>query len=168
MGDMAPNIRRATAADIPAVIALLETVWHETYDGIYGVERVDEILSSWSQLWADEAISTRPNFCRLVAEDVDQQLVATSSATRDEDGWLKLHQLYIQPQQQGQGLGRRLLGVTSAEFNNVVGVRLEVEPENANAIAFYTRNGFVRAGEIADCGREGSGIRALLFERHLI
>ena len=165
MREAASRIRTAQPADIPAVVALLEDVWHATYDGIYGVERVDEILSSWSVLWAAEANETRPNFERLVAEDAARKLVATSSATQSADRWLKLHQLYVRPNQQGMGIGRQLLNATSAEFSSVAGIRLEVEPENTDAIAFYERNGFLRAGEVSDCGVEGSGIRALVFER---
>ena len=36
-------VRTASARDLPAIRALLVATWHDTYDGIYGVERVTAI-----------------------------------------------------------------------------------------------------------------------------
>ena len=43
-------IRDALAADLPAVRSLLVETWHDTYDGIYGWQRVAEITNAWHSL----------------------------------------------------------------------------------------------------------------------
>ena len=46
-------------------------------------------------------------------------------------------------------------------------IRLEVEAANGKAIAFYASQGFRQMGQTANCGKEQSGIPALIFERSL-
>ena len=46
-------------------------------------------------------------------------------------------------------------------------IRLEVEPANAAAVAFYTANGFAEVGNTANCGGANSGIPAINLEKAL-
>jgi len=51
----------------------------------------------------------------------------------------------VLPKWQGKHLGRELMDVCSKEaiVNGMKRIRLEVDLDNHNAIAFYTRNGFI-------------------------
>lgn len=160
------DIRRARADELPAVQRLLKCVWHATYDKTLGPEKVEEITESWHALHALEAAGRRENHVRLVAL-VGDQIVATSGATLFDDEVVELHQLYILPEHQGQGLGRKLFEATVAQFPRAHRIGLEVEPSNARAIAAYEKWGFQCLGTVDDCGSAGSGIRARVYEKQL-
>lgn len=160
------EIRLARPDELGAVQRLLKTVWHATYDATIGPEQVETITESWHALHALEAEGRRDNHVRLVAV-CDREIVATSGATLIDGELIELHQLYILPAHQRRGLGRKLFDATLAQFPGARRVGLEVEPHNAGAIAAYEAWGFHCLGEVADCGREGSGIRALVYEKRL-
>ena len=77
-----------------------------------------------------------------------------------------LHQLYVRPDCQGQGIGASLLEEVLAAFPDATVLRLEVEAANVKAVGFYEAKGFEKIGETSDCGG-GSGIRADVYERPL-
>ncbi len=77
------------------------------------------------------------------------------------------HQLYVSPGRQQGGVGQLLLDEVLTCFPQAHSCVLEVEPENIGAIRFYRRNGFEVTGETANCGREGSGIAALILSKKL-
>ena len=62
-------IRTAGRADLPKISALLSETWHDTYDEIYGVERVSEITQSWHSQKALEPRLGRPESEFIVADD---------------------------------------------------------------------------------------------------
>ncbi|MEM9029963.1 MAG: GNAT family N-acetyltransferase [Pseudomonadota bacterium] len=160
------SVRHADRDDLPAVQSVLVTTWHATYDAIYGAERVAEITKSWHALEALEWQLDLPDFVRLIAVE-DGQIVGTASGALVADGELKLFQLYVLPSAQRLGVGLKLLNRLIGDFDGATHVTLEVEPANASAVDFYRRNGFVEAGTVADCGRPGSGIPAIVMRRDL-
>ncbi len=76
---------------------------------------------------------------------------------------VEIGRLYVARGVQGRGIGRQLLGVACAAFVDATHFRLDVDPRNRRAIAFYARHGFVVTGEGEDCG--GSGLPHLVMER---
>lgn len=160
MGDV--SVRQATRSDLAAVQSVLVETWHATYDALLGRAKVDELTASWHAMPALERQLASPTATRLVAIR-DGAIVGTALMTRAE-GYVKLDQIYVLPAAHGKGPGKALLD----EVINLAGarspIRLEVEPRNARAIAFYRREGFARIGEVACCGRH-SGIPADLYER---
>ncbi|WP_245436971.1 GNAT family N-acetyltransferase [Mesorhizobium helmanticense] len=75
-----------------------------------------------------------------------------------------LNQLYVHPDCQRRGIGQALLEEVEASFPEARTLRVEVEEANAPAVAFYRAQGFLPAGNTADCGG-GSGLPALIFEK---
>jgi ribosomal protein S18 acetylase RimI-like enzyme len=161
-------VRTASERDIEAVRALLVETWHATYDAIYGAERVTEITNHWHSLPSLKARLTRPNSEFLVADD-GKQIGGMSYAEADETGKsVMLKQLYVLPSLQGRGIGGMLLDEVVESFSDAKLIRLEVEEQNAKAIAFYAANGFRQVGRTANCGADQSGIPALIYEKPLI
>lgn len=160
------EIREATRDDLPSVQDVLSRTWHETYDPIYGPERVAELTASWHVLWELEAQLERADFKRFVACDPTGLIIGTSGVSL-ADATLKLHQLYVLPDAQGHGTGRALFAAALAAFPNAKRVELEVEPENTSAVVFYHHMGLQEIGETSDCAVEGSGIRALILGHDL-
>ncbi len=66
---------------------------------------------------------------------------------------------------QGRGIGSMLLDEICDSFPEATRVRLEVDAQNARAIAFYISQGFLEVAKVAHCGAADSGIPALVMER---
>ena len=160
-------VRTASERDLEAVRALLVETWHATYDAIYGVEQVTDITNDWHSLQSLKARLARPNSEFLVADDGKRVGgMAYAAATADLNS-VMLHQLYVHPSLHRTGLGTMLLHEIENSFPEARTLRLEVEAANASAVAFYRSNGFVPAGETANCGGPTSGISALIMEKTL-
>lgn len=157
-------VRTAGERDLAAIRALLVETWHATYDGIYGVERVNEITGDWHSIQALKAQMARPNAEFIVADD-GSKLGGMAFADYDPD--LKrvfLRQLYVAPASQGSGVGGNLMEEILASFPEATYVTLEVEEANARAVRFYESFGFAQSGRTANCGKGGSGIPAITMD----
>jgi ribosomal protein S18 acetylase RimI-like enzyme len=161
-------VRSASERDLPKVQTLLAETWRAAYLPFYGAEKVEALISEWHSLEALKKRLKMPKSEFLVADD-GKALAGMAYAAMD--GKLPktaiLHQLYVHPGFQRQGIGRDLFAEIETCFPDADTMRLEVEPKNEAAIAFYERHGFVRAGEVANCGGGQSGIPALLMEKRL-
>jgi len=161
-------VRTVTLRDIDAVRDLLVATWHDTYDAIYGVERVHDITDQWHSVAALKSRLDQPHSEFLVADD-GSSLAGVAFATGSaEDKAVTLHQLYVRPGRQGQGIGSMLLDEIETCFPDADRLRLEVEEANEKAVAFYQQQGFAKVGETADCGQAGSGIPAAIYERPIV
>lgn len=159
-------VRTASERDLVAIRALLVETWHATYDPIYGVERVRAITDDWHSIASLKARLTRPNSEFLVADDGKRLGGMAFAAATTDPKIVLLHQLYVHPACQRQGIGTALLDEIEVSFPEASKLRLEVEEANAAAIAFYRSQGFASAGKAADCGG-GSGLPALILEKAL-
>ncbi|TGD98681.1 GNAT family acetyltransferase [Methylobacterium nonmethylotrophicum] len=125
---MMPTFREIEDADVPAVIVL----WHES-----GVAR------PWNDPATDIAFARRgPHGTVLVAE-IDGRVVASAMAGEDgHRGWL--YYVAVAPDQQGTGLGRRMVAAAEAWLaaRGVWKVQLLVRRENAAVLGFYDHLGY--------------------------
>lgn len=142
-------IRTAGLRDIEPVRSLLATTWHATYDAIYGVGKVNELITTWHspQAMKDRVEKKGGEF--LVADDGKRigGMAYGSMSTKMAKTAL-LHQLYVTPALQRQGIGRDLFAELETCFPDAEIMRLEVEPKNAVAISFYEGVGFVEVDRI--------------------
>ncbi|MCE7028268.1 GNAT family N-acetyltransferase [Jiella avicenniae] len=161
-------VRTASRSDLQAISDLLGETWHDTYDGIYGPAKVAEITASWHSVTALEPRLTRPESEFVVADDGTRLGgVAFAASSDPEKKLVVLHQLYVRPQCQRQGIGRDLLDEIVDAFPDAARIRIEVEAANEKAIRFYETHGFAEVGRTANCGAEDSGIPALVYEKTL-
>ncbi len=158
-------IRTASERDLPAIGALLAETWHDTYDAIYGAARVAEIVREWHSEAALRGRIDSPHSEFLVADDGEGPCGMAFARAVDEGRTVMLHQLYVRPGSQGRGIGGMLLDEIEDSFPEAHVIRLEVEEANARAVAFYLSQGFSKVGTTSDCGRQGSGIPAAIYER---
>ncbi|MCQ0986629.1 GNAT family N-acetyltransferase [Jiella marina] len=160
-------VRTASRNDLEAISSLLGETWHATYDAIYGPEKVSEITTSWHSVKALETRLTRPESEFIVADDAERiGGVAFAASSDPERKLVMLHQLYVHPDLQGQGIGTALLEEVIAAFPDATTIRLEVEEANSGAVEFYRAHGFEAIGRTEDCGGD-SGIPAAVYERRL-
>ncbi|MEF2551381.1 GNAT family N-acetyltransferase [Aurantimonas sp. A2-1-M11] len=161
-------VRTAGVQDLEAISGLLGETWHDTYDGIYGAGRVSEITRSWHSVEALRPRIARLNSEFLVADDGTRIGGMAYAASTAGDGKLVvLHQLYVRPDCQRQGIGRDLLAEIAGCFPTARIMRLEVEEANDVAVAFYRAHGFAKTGSTANCGSADSGIPAAVYEKPL-
>ena len=159
-------VRTASPRDLEAVSALLAETWHATYDGLYGAEKVGDLTARWHSVPALKARLERRDAEFVVADDGrDIAGMAYAAMMKDRSKTAMLHQLYVRPKFQGQGIGRDLFAELETCFPDATLMRLEVEPQNGRAIAFYEMLGFAKVGETANCGDDRSGIPAWVFEK---
>ena len=159
-------VRTASERDLSAINALLVATWHDTYDAIYGVDKVNEITGAWHAVPVLRQRLGQPN-SEFVVADTGEQICAVAFASSQDGTVIDLHQLYVLPDSQGQGAGGLLLTEITDCFPHAKRIRLEVEETNHQAVAFYERKGFVENGRTANCGQDDSGIPARVFEREL-
>ena len=157
-------IRSASADDLETISAMLTETWHDTYDSIYGAQKVGELTEAWHSVAALKQRLTKPRSEFIVVDD-GAEIGGMAYVSQVDSETSMLHQLYVRPNQQGNGLGEKLLVEAEGCFPDVRKIRLEVEEANVRAVKFYERNGFKQVGTTPDCGVKGSGIPAVVMEK---
>jgi putative acetyltransferase len=127
------QLRPYEAADEDASIELWRQTWQQAYPSIDFAARV----TWWRERWRNELV---PNAAIIVAE---QAGVLVGFVTIDAEGYLD--QLVVTPSHWGSKLATAM--VDEAKRRSPRGVTLLVNKDNARAIRFYERNGFVHSGE---------------------
>ena len=127
------HLRPYRAEDEDAAIALWQQTWQRAYPSIDFAARA----AWWRERWRSELV---PNAAIVVAE---QSNALIGFVTIDAKGYLD--QLVVCPDHWGSKLANAL--VDEAKRLSPDGVTLFVNKDNARAIRFYERNGFVHAGE---------------------
>jgi putative acetyltransferase len=127
------RLRPYRSEDEDAAIALWLATWQQAYPAIDFAARVPW----WRNRWRSELV---PNAAIIVAEHAN---ALAGFVTIDAKGYLD--QLVVSPDHWGSALANSL--VDEAKRLSPGGVTLLVNLDNARAIRFYQRNGFVRAGE---------------------
>jgi putative acetyltransferase len=127
------TLRSYRAEDEDAAIELWRLTWQQAYPSIDFTARV----AWWRERWRNELV---PNAAVIVAVHAEA-LVGFVTI----DGSSYLDQLVVSPEHWGSELANAL--VDEAKRLSPDGVTLLVNKDNARAIRFYERNGFVHAGE---------------------
>ena len=161
-------VRTAGEQDLEKVRALLRETWHATYDHIYGAEKVSELHASWHSPAALKARLANKNSEFLVADD-GRAIggMGYAAMSKEMTKTVTLHMLYVSPRHQRQGIGRDIFAELETCFPDAEIMRLEVDPQNEPAIAFYKAHGFVEVGRSDNSGQGQSGLPTLIFEKPL-
>jgi len=127
------HLRPYQPSDEDATITLWQRTWQLAYPAIDFAQRV----GWWRERWRNELV---PKAEIIVAEQAGE---IAGFVTIDATGYLD--QLVVAPDQWGSRLADTL--VDEAKRRSPDHVTLKVNADNARAIRFYERNGFVHAGE---------------------
>jgi putative acetyltransferase len=120
------------------------TLWLETWRQAYPSINFDARVDWWRERWRTDLV---PVAQIVVAE---QNGAMVGFVTIDGTGYLD--QLVVSPAQWGSDVSRALVDETKRL--SPTGVTLKVNADNARAIKFYVRNGFVKTGdEVNTSGR---------------
>ncbi|MGB8398650.1 N-acetyltransferase family protein [Bradyrhizobium sp.] len=127
------HLRRYHADDEDAAIALWQQTWQQAYPGIDFAARA----GWWRARWRNELV---PEAAIIVAEQTE---VLIGFVTIDPKGYLD--QLVVSPAHWGSKLADAL--IDEAKRLSPECINLLVNKDNARAIRFYARNGFLPVGE---------------------
>jgi len=127
------TLRPYRPSDEDAAIALWLATWREAYPSIDFAARVPW----WRERWRNELT---PKAAIIVAEEAGSLV---GFVTIDANGYLD--QLVVAPERWGSKLADKL--VDEAKRLSPESITLLVNVDNARAIRFYERNGFVHAGK---------------------
>ena len=160
-------IRTANERDIEAVRALLARTWHATYDTLYGAEKTAALIADWHSPAAMKERIQKKGGEFLVADDgkrIGGMGYAAMSTKMTKTALL--HQLYVDPHYQRQGVGRDIFAELETCFPDAEIMRLEVEPANAVALNFYTGVGFVEVDKVESMAGV-KGLPGIIMEKNL-
>lgn len=142
------EIRKAGIEDFDIIHNLALTTWYDTYTTILSQEQVDYMLKMMYSLEAiTEQIAVKGHHFLLLSEN-DKYLGFASYELNYRSGATKLHKLYVLPETQGKGAGRLLITTIEnlAKRSGNDKILLNVNRYN-DAVKFYLKNGFTKAGE---------------------
>ena len=159
------QVREAKQSDIQAVSDLLSQTWHDTYAGIFTNKQISDLTRRWHNVDVLTRQQANPGILFLVAE-LDGTIAGHALAGMTADGIISLIRLYVLPQAQGHGLGKKLYQQVLAVFPKAKLMRLEVEPQNTKAVGFYQSLGFCKIGQTENCSGD-SNIPAMIMEKSI-
>jgi putative acetyltransferase len=119
--------------DEDAAIALWLRTWQTAYPEIDFAKR----LSWWRERWRKETIPA----AQIVIADIEGQMIGFVTV---DPRTLYLDQIVVAPAHWGSGVGAAL--VAEAKHISPDGLDLDVNIDNARAIAFYGKRGFIITG----------------------
>jgi putative acetyltransferase len=127
------TLRRYRQSDEDAAVALWLRTWQAAYPQLDFIARLDW----WRQRWRDELLRTAEV---VIAESTGVMIGFVTIDPRT----FYLDQIVVAPEHWRSGIGAVLL--EEARRISPHGLDLDVNVDNARAIAFYKRHGFTIAG----------------------
>jgi putative acetyltransferase len=135
------SLRHYDAAhDEDAAIALWLRTWQKTYPDIDFARRLDW----WRRQWREGLVLN----ANIVVAETPKEMIGQKEMigfVTVDPRTLYLDQLVVAPEYWGVGIGRAL--VAEAKRLSPEGLKLDVNTDNARAVAFYAKEGFVITGD---------------------
>lgn len=138
------RLRNWARKDFPIVKNILITTWKDAYKFI----PEEDILQHYEKFYSSKEMEKL--FCNEYVEGI------IAEANSNPAGWMKLYEfvegnrfyissLYILPQYQGIGLGKKLLSKAfdTAKKKNYDNIWLGVMKQNSKALEWYKNQGFI-------------------------
>ena len=134
MSAAAFELRPYRAADEDTAIELWRRSWQVAYPHLDFAARLDW----WRERWRNELVST----ATIILAEADGEMVGFVTV---DPGTLYLDQIVVAPEAWGSKIGGALLA--EAKRLSPRGLDLKVNADNARAIRFYQKEGFVITGD---------------------
>lgn len=150
------DYRDAVPADGPALDAMAQAIWIETF--AHGVSAEDaatylaEAYGPTGKLLADLSSGAARFHLALAGGRVVGYAKLNPPWLPDaEPGAMQLSQIYVNSDQHGAGVGKTLLdwAIATARAEGATALLLTVWEENHRAAAFYRKHGFIHIGDYA-------------------
>jgi len=141
-------IRPATAADVPALHALIERAYRGETARAGWTHEADYLTGPRTDAAALTALIADPAQTMLLMHESDR-LVACVGLTDKGGGLVYLGLFAVDPAGQAQGVGRTVLAAAEdhARANGATRIEMTVVDRRATLIAWYERRGYALTGE---------------------
>jgi len=143
------RLRPYRAADEDTAIELWRRSWQVAYPHLDFAARLDW----WRERWRNELVST----ATIILAEADGEMVGFVTV---DPGTLYLDQIVVAPEAWGSKIGGALLA--EAKRLSPRGLDLKVNADNARAIRFYQKEGFVITGDATN-PRSGAPIHTMAW-----
>ncbi len=143
-------IRAARAADAAGIAAVHDEAWRESYRGVIRGQILEKMIEARGPAWWQRAISARGGM--LVLDFAGSVVGYTSfgpSRIRGDRFSGQIYELYLKPEFQGLGFGKKLFSAARQALSGPAGrggVSVWALSANERAIAFYSRLGGFEIG----------------------
>jgi ribosomal protein S18 acetylase RimI-like enzyme len=143
------RIRMAEPADATGVADVHDAAWIEAYRGIIPGPELDRMVRRRGPAWWAKAIAKGS---RIAVLDVGDHVAGYASYGRNRAASLpyrgEIFELYLAPEYQGVGFGRRLFSAAQRELasHGLTSLVVWSLAENERAIAFYGKLGGLLVG----------------------
>lgn len=161
-------VRTAGEEDVEKIRVLLAETFHATYDAFYGADQVAKLVGGWHTPSAIRARIQKKDGEFLVADSGrDIGGIGYAAMYPKMEKTVMLHQLYVKPAYQNEGIGRDLFAELETCFPDAEIMRVEVALQNTRAQSFYDRLGFSEVDRMEEWGAPNSGLPAIIMEKRL-
>jgi ribosomal protein S18 acetylase RimI-like enzyme len=138
------KIVEATEKQLHLIRNMAEIIWPYNYKNMISAAQIDYMLNL---MYSDASLleQMRNNHIFLLAEEKEQLVGFASYELHFENNKeTRLHKIYVLPEIQGKGVGKKLLSeiIKIAQRNNDQRISLTVNRTN-EALKFYQKLGFV-------------------------
>lgn len=137
------HIRTAENSDIESIGYLAYQIWPYAYRNILSLGQLQYMLQ---MIYSPEAIlsqMTEKGHQFLIASHDDKNIGFASFSATETAGVFKLHKLYVLPETQGTGFGKKLLDAVKEKCLQAGAHSLELTVNRFNtALYFYKKQGF--------------------------
>ena len=134
------TVRRARKADAEEIAAVHDAAWRDAYRGVIPGRELERMIARRGPRWWNSAISRGS---RLLVLDFDEAIGGYASYGRNRVPSLpyrgEIFELYLAPEFQGLGFGRRLFEAARADLadNGYPSTLVWALGDNDRALAFY-------------------------------
>lgn len=150
------ELRTATPEDWKVIQKIAYNTWPHTFGTVMPKEQIDYMLALiYNQESIQNQMINRNHQFVLALKDNQPVGFTSYECNYSNTSQLMVHKIYLQPECQGSGIGRKILDHLTevAKHNNNKILRLKVFHKNDKAIGFYEKCGFSFAGtETTDIG----------------
>lgn len=149
------EIIEADQTHLAIIKELAEKTWPHTFADILSTEQINYMLNWMYSLDSLKTQTTDLAHHFVLAKEHNQYFgYASYELNYKGEPITKIHKIYLLPESQGKGIGRKLInhiGLKAKDQHNTA-LRLNVNKDN-KALTFYEKVGFRRIGtEIIDIG----------------
>lgn len=142
------------ANQLPIVIELTKKIWPVAYGTILSKAQLDYMIQKFYNETALQELMQKGHVFYLALDEKDNYVGFISYEINSVPNKTKIHKIYVLPETQGTGLGRKFFELVKgkAKENKQNAIFLNVNKYN-NALHFYTRLGFtIIKDEVIDIG----------------
>ena len=137
-------VNKVGIESIPVIQDLAERAWKIAYASIISTEQMKYMLDLfYSEASLKKQMQDGHQFILAKDHNIPVGFASYSIKSPDEPDTYRLHKIYIDPQQQGKGIGKLLIGFIINDISTYDAANLELNVNRHNkALDFYQKIGF--------------------------